>query len=214
MVETKTKSHLFTELQKQGIRDEKVLEAMDAIPREKFILPAFKDKAYANAALPIEKGQTISQPYIVAFMTEQLKITQKMKVLEIGTGSGYQAAILSKLCRRVFTVERHLQLLKAAEERFKKLHLYNITTLFGDGMRGWAEQAPFERIMVTAAAESIPEKLVDQLEHNGVMILPVGRQTGVQPLVRITRTNNHFEEEELIPTRFVPLLPGIDHNGD
>lgn len=205
------KQKLLEELSQDGITDEAVLGAIDAIPREIFIPQALRSQSYENAALPIESGQTISQPYVVAYMTQALKLDKKCKVLEIGTGSGYQAAILCGLCHRLFTVERHLPLLKAAEEIFSELGLYNITTLFGNGKKGWPEQAPFDRIMVTAAIDEVPKKLLAQLKEGGILVIPVGPQDESQHIVRITRVGNEFRQEKLIPVKFVPLLSGIVH---
>jgi len=154
-------------------------------------------------------GQTISQPFIVAFMTDRLKLDSRHKVLEVGTGSGYQAAIVSRLCRRVYTIERYRTLAKVAGERFKALGLSNITQMVGDGMKGWPKQAPFDRIIVTAAAAHMPEALVEQLAVGGIMILPLEDKPGVQKLWRVTRDERGFEREELLPVRFVPLVPGV-----
>ena len=205
------KSLLWEELRAEGIVDEDILTTLDHIPREEFIPKAMRGQAYENAALPIDSGQTISQPYIVAFMTQALKVTKKHKVLEVGTGSGYQATVLARLCRRLFTIERHLPLLTAAEEIFKKLNIFNITTLFGNGMKGWPEQAPFDRIMVTAASEEIPAKLLEQLKDGGIMVIPVGAQGKSQHIIRISRHGDDYNQENLLPVKFVPLLSGIVH---
>jgi len=205
------KIELVMALRRQGIKDKRVLNAIERIPRELFIDPNFHKQAYEDHALPIECGQTISQPYIVAYMTEQLHVGERMKVLEVGTGSGYQAAVLAKLCRRVYTVERYRTLLKDALKRFEQLQLHNITARAADGMQGWPEQAPFDRIIVTAASAAVPVKLVEQLKVGGIMVLPVvipgGR--GDQCLVRIERTEEGVKREELIPVRFVPLVEGV-----
>ena len=203
------KIQLIMSLRNQGIRDTRVLSAMERIPREEFVPELFGEQAYADQSLPIECGQTISQPYIVAFMTEKLKVDDRCKVLEIGTGSGYQAAILSRVSRRVYSVERYRTLLRDAEERFRKLRLTNITTMHTDGTGGWPQQAPFDRIIVTAAAKSMPHDLIDQLKVGGIMILPLQGEQGHQDLVRITRHEHDFEVEELLPVRFVPLVNGI-----
>jgi protein-L-isoaspartate(D-aspartate) O-methyltransferase len=205
------KEALLIKLKEQGIIDEKVLKVIADIPREDFIPDFLRAQAYENAALPIENEQTISQPYIVAYMTQELQVNNSHKVLEIGTGSGYQAAVLSKLCKRLFTIERHMPLFKGAEEMFKKLRLYNITTLFGNGMKGWKEQQPFDRIMVTAAGEEIPDELLYQLKDGGKMIIPVGAQNETQHVVRITRQGDDFDVKTLLPVKFVPLLSGIVH---
>jgi len=206
------KEKLLNRLKEQGITDEKVLKVIADTPREDFIADYLRSQAYENAALPIESEQTISQPFVVAYMTQELKIEKKHKVLEIGTGSGYQAAVLSKLCKRLFTIERHMPLFKSAEVIFKKLRLYNITTLFGNGMRGWKEQQPFDRIMVTAAGEEIPDDLLYQLKDGGIMVIPVGAQDEPQHIVRITRSGDDFEVDTLLPVKFVPLLSGIVHS--
>jgi len=206
------KKTLLTKLKEQGITDEIVLEVIADIPREDFIPDFLRSQAYENAALPIESEQTISLPYIVAYMTQELRVTKNHKVLEIGTGSGYQAAVLAKLCKRLFTIERHMPLFKGAEEMFKKLRLYNITTLFGNGMKGWKEQQPFDRIMVTAAGEEIPDELLYQLKDGGIMIIPVGAQDETQHVVRITRNGDDFDVKTLLPVKFVPLLSGIVHS--
>lgn len=206
------KEKLLNRLKEQGITDEKVLEVIADTPREEFIADYLRSQAYENAALPIESEQTISQPFVVAYMTQELKIEKTHKVLEVGTGSGYQAVILAKLCKRLFTIERHMPLFKGAEEVFKKLRLYNITTLFGNGMRGWKEQQPFDRIMVTAAGEEIPDDLLYQLKDGGIMIIPVGAQDETQYIVRIIRKGDDFDVSTLLPVKFVPLLSGIVHS--
>ncbi len=203
------KIELVMSLRARNIRDTHVLEAIETVPRELFVPEAFRDLAYSDQALPIECGQTLSQPFIVAFMTDRLKVGERMKVLEIGTGSGYQTAILSQLCRRVYTIERYRTLLKSAEARFAELRLANITTLLGDGTKGWPQQAPFERIIVTAAAPKLPRKLIEQLAIGGIMIIPVEVLPGKQEILRITRTEHDFERESLMPVRFVPLVEGI-----
>jgi protein-L-isoaspartate(D-aspartate) O-methyltransferase len=202
------KIRLIMELRRSGITDTRVLSAIERIPREIFVPEPFKDQAYENTALPIKLGQTISQPLVVASMSQALQIGERMKVLEIGTGSGYQAAVLAKLCRRVYTIERHGPLLAGAEHMFRELRLHNITAIVADGSRGWPEQAPFDRIMVTAAAETIPDKLVDQLAEGGVMVLPLGAQGGEQDLIRVTKTEGAIKQEKLFPVRFVPLVAG------
>lgn len=206
------KRQLIKTLRAQGITDETVLEAIYVIPREDFIPEYLRNQAYENAALPIESGQTISQPYIVAYMTQELKVDKSHKVLEIGTGSGYQAVVLAKLCKRLFTIERHMPLYKAAEEIFKKFRLFNITTLFGNGIKGWKEQEPFDRIMVTAAGEDIPDELLYQLKDGGIMVIPVGGQDETQHIVRVTRRGDEFDFKTLLAVKFVPLLSGIVHS--
>ncbi len=197
-------------LRKSGITDTSVLAAIERVPREAFIPPMFHDQAYEDTALPIGRGQTISQPLVVASMTQELKINDRHKVLEIGTGSGYQAAILAKLCRRVYSIELHRPLLETAEHRLNALRIRNITCKAGDGMRGWKEQAPFDRIIVTAAAsEDAPQELLNQLSVGGIMIIPMGRDKSCQFIYRVTRTEEGFQHEQLMPVRFVPLLPNI-----
>lgn len=201
---------LLMELRRQGIADTRVLAAIEKVPRDLFVAAPFLDQAYENHALPIACGQTVSQPYIVALMTEALEVSDRTKVLEIGTGSGYQSAVLAQLCRRVYTIERHKPLLAEAEQRFKTLRIHNITTRLGDGSRGWPEQAPFERIMVTAAAHDIPPVLVEQLKVGGIMVLPVGDiASGAQDLVRVVRLADGIDIQHLGPVRFVPLVEGL-----
>jgi protein-L-isoaspartate(D-aspartate) O-methyltransferase len=181
---------------------------MDQVPREHFVETRFADAAYADQALPIACGQTISQPYVVAFMTEQLAVKPDHRVLEVGTGSGYQAAVLSKLAREVVTLERYRTLADSARGRLKTLGCGNVTVLLGDGLSGEPFRAPYDRILVTAAAEAVPQALVEQLADRGIMILPLGPQGGTQELVKLTKTNGGLESETLLPVRFVPLLPG------
>lgn len=198
---------LIMKLRRSGIRDAAVLSAMESIPRDLFVEEMFFEHAYDDTALPINCGQTISQPTIVAKMTEALMLKPRMKVLEIGTGSGYQAAILAKLSRMVYTIERHRDLLAVAEQRFLHLRITNIVTKRGDGSRGWKEAAPFERIIVTAAADDIPGKLVDQLAVGGVMVIPVGENVAEQKLIRLTKDEDGKTlTETLMDVRFVPLI--------
>ncbi len=203
------KIQLIMALRNQGVRDMRVLEAIERVPRELFVNETFADQAYADQALPIACGQTISQPYIVGFMTDRLQVNERHKVLEIGTGSGYQTAILSHLCRRVYTIERYRTLANEAEARFKQLKLSNISQLVADGAKGWPKQAPFERIIVTAAARQVPQALLDQLAVGGIMIVPIEERPGKQDLYRITRTETGFDREHLLPVRFVPLVEGV-----
>jgi protein-L-isoaspartate(D-aspartate) O-methyltransferase len=200
---------LLMELRRAAIGDARVLGAIEKTPRELFVPPAFEDRAWENIALPIDSGQTISQPFIVALMTESLEVGDRHKVLEIGTGSGYQTAILSRLARRVFTIERHRELLRDADRRFSMLRLGNIITFFGDGLKGWAEQAPFDRIIVTAAAPEIPPALVDQLAPGGILVIPVGAEHRDQRLVRVRRDGDARTTENLAWVRFVPLVTGL-----
>jgi len=199
---------LIMQLRRRGIRDANVLRAMERIPRELFVDSAFSDNAYQDIALPIDCGQTISQPYVVAFMTEKLDLKPIHKVLEIGTGSGYQAAILSQLCRRVYSIERWRELQKAAEARLAQLKITNVTTIIGDGWLGWPPQAPFDRIIVTAAALDAPAALLDQLKDGGRMIIPLGETRDTQQLVQIEKAPEGLVETPLLPVRFVPLVHG------
>lgn len=204
------KIRLIMELRRQGIIDTDVLSAIERVPREEFVPKTFKDRAYENIALPISSGQTISQPYVVAYMTQMLKPDPRRKVLEIGTGSGYQAAVLSKLCRRVYSIERYRSLHNSAVKLFEKLKISNITTKLGDGNKGWIEQAPFDRIIVTAAAPEIPQTLVDQLNVGGIMVLPVGPDQADQKIVRVTKDDEGTVQiEDFLPVRFVPLVQGL-----
>ncbi|MBT6118777.1 MAG: protein-L-isoaspartate(D-aspartate) O-methyltransferase [Rhodospirillaceae bacterium] len=204
------KIRLILELRGAGIADSRILAAIERVPRETFVPETFRDQAYANTALPIGHGVTISEPRVVATMTQALELGDRMKVLEIGTGSGYQAAVLSHLCRRVYTIERNRELLREAMERFTALRLHNVTTRPGDGMRGWPEQAPFERIIVTAAGVETPKDLLDQLAVGGIMVLPLGPDGRTQTLYRLRRTEEGIDEESLGPVRFVPLRGGVD----
>ena len=202
------------ELRKQGVSDTKVLSAMERVPRQLFVPEAFQDQAYENIALPIGAGQTISQPQIVAEMTTALELGPRLKVLEIGTGSGYQAAVLAHLCRRLYTIERHRTLAEEAESRFAALRLGNIVVQIGDGVAGWPAQAPFDRIIVTAQAEMLPEVLLSQLREGGVMILPIVENGRGQKVVRLRRKANGVERESLMDARFVPLLDGLPSPAD
>jgi len=205
------KIRLIMDLRNQGVTDTAILSAIETMPREAFVEEAFLDQAYANQALPINCGQTISQPLIVGLMTQALELGDRHKVLEVGTGSGYQAAILSKLARRVYTIERHRDLLAQAEKRFTKLHIHNITTMSGDGYKGWPAQAPFDRILVTAAARVVPPELVAQLsDQGGIMVLPVGDTGGLnQEVIRVRKDGKQFHSERMFPVRFVPLVEGV-----
>lgn len=202
---------LIMELRRLGVTDAAVLGAIERVPRELFVPEQFLDQAYENIALPIGEGQTISQPLIVGLMTQALEVKDRMKVLEIGTGSGYQTAVLSRLCRRVYTIERHKTFLKPTEERFHKLGLTNVTAIAGDGSRGWPEQAPFDRILVTAAARKLPDALMAQLAVGGCMVIPVGGRASDQHVMRVRRSGEaDYQTEQLWPVRFVPLVS----NGD
>ena len=196
-------------LRRRGISNQAVLRAMDEVPREYFVDTEFADTAYADQALPIACGQTISQPYVVAYMTEQLGVRPHHRVLEVGTGSGYQAAVLSRLAREVVSIERYRTLADAARDRIRTLGYSNITILVGDGAAGLTHTAPFDRIMVTAAAEDLPQPLVALLAAGGKMVLPIGPHDGPQRLVKITKqANGELTRENLVAVRFVPLLPG------
>ncbi|HLH91383.1 MAG TPA: protein-L-isoaspartate(D-aspartate) O-methyltransferase [Xanthobacteraceae bacterium] len=195
-------------LRRHGIMDAAVLHAMDEVPREYFVEADCAEAAYADQALPIACGQTISQPFVVAYMTEQLKVGPEQRVLEIGTGSGYQAAVLSRLAREVVTIERYRTLADAARGRLATLGYANVEVIAGDGLGGAPDKAPFERILVTAAAEEIPPALVDQLADGGRMVLPLGPHQDGQVIVTITKTKQGLAREDLIGVRFVPLLPG------
>lgn len=209
------KIRLLMELRREGITDAAVLGAIEKVPRERFVDPALRHQAYDNVPLPIKQGQTISQPYVVAFMTEQLRLKPRMKVLEIGTGSGYQAAVLAQICKRVYTIERHRTLYLDARKVLEELGLHNVVTLHGDGMKGWPAQAPFDRILVTAAAfGEVPQTLVDQLAPGGMMLIPVGDSTTSQQIVRVTKDENgEVTRENILPVRFVPLVSGLPSDG-
>jgi protein-L-isoaspartate(D-aspartate) O-methyltransferase len=196
-------------LRRRGISDQAVLRAMEEIPRERFVEPADSADAYRDSALGIACGQTISQPFVVAYMTEQLQLQKHHRVLEIGTGSGYQAAILSRLCRDVLTIERYRTLADAARARLGKLGCDNVEVLLGDGFDVPAGAGNFDRIIVTAAMEQIPEGLTQRLEPGGILIAPVGPHRGTQTLIRIVRTGAGLDRRELVDVRFVPALPGI-----
>lgn len=207
---------LIMELRSKGMNDTKVLGAMERVPRDAFVPAAVKDQAWEDMALPIGRGQTISQPYVVAVMTSALELSERDKVLEIGTGCGYQTAVLAKLCRRVYSIERHRVLLERAEALFEALKIRNITAIAGDGMKGWPrihgiDQAPFDKIICTAAARyKPPQALLDQLrEDGGVLVIPCG-PSGDQMLKKFTRqTDGSYAVKDLMPVRFVPLLPDI-----
>jgi protein-L-isoaspartate(D-aspartate) O-methyltransferase len=195
-------------LRRRGIADQAVLRAMDEVPRGRFVEHEFLANAYADQALPIACGQTISQPYVVAYMTEQLGLLPHHRVLEVGTGSGYQAAVLSRLAREVVSIERYRTLAEHARERLRALGCHNVEVVVGDGFAGVPDKAPFDRIIVTAAAERVPEALIDQLADDGIMLIPIGPHHGAQNIIKLTKTQTGLEREELIPVRFVPLLPG------
>jgi len=202
-------ARLIMTLRGEGIEDQRALNAIERTPRELFVPPTFRERAYENVALPIGHGQTISQPYIVALMTQALEVGDRHKVLEIGTGSGYQAAVLARLCRRVLTIERHRALLKAAEARFAELRLHNVVTRFGDGTKGWPEHETFDRIVVTAAAAEIPRNLLAHLADGGILVAPIGPPRRDQKLLRVRRGADGMAVEDLGSVRFVPLVAGL-----
>lgn len=204
-----TRDRLVQRLREEGIKDERVLKAMTQVPRHKFVDEALSSRAYENTALPIGQSQTISQPWIVARMTEALLDGgNPQKVLEVGTGSGYQAAVLSHLVPQVFTVERIDELLKFARRRFHSLRLNNIFVRYADGHLGWPSQAPFDGIMVTAAAQSVPEELLEQLNVGGLLVIPIEKM-GMQRLISVRRTEDGYEETDLCGVVFVPMLSGL-----
>jgi len=202
-------AELILLLRRQGIRDKKVLAAIEKVPRRLFLSSNSHGLAYADRALPIECGQTISAPSIVALMTEALALEPQHRVLEIGTGSGYQTAILAGLVEHVFTVERYRTLLELAEQRLATLRITNVTYHLGDGFEGLIEKAPFDRVIVTAAAPDVPQHLAEQLVSGGIMVIPIGPAGGVQQLLRITRRGSRYEEERLCAVRFVPMVAGV-----
>lgn len=196
-------------LRSKGVTDARVLTAMETIDRGPFVKGIFTDRAYEDMPLPIACGQTISQPSVVGLMTQALDVSPRDKVLEVGTGSGYQAAILSQLARRVYTVDRHRRLVAEAKQIFQDMDLGNITAFTADGSFGLPDQAPFDRIIVTAAAEDTPGPLLGQLKVGGIMVLPVGQSDTVQSMIKVTRNEDGFDYQELRPVRFVPLLEGV-----
>ena len=196
-------------LKNNGISDQRVLHAMELIPRDPFATGAFQDRAYEDTALPIASSQTLSQPSVVGKMTQALNAGPRDKVLEIGTGTGFQAAVLSQLARRVYTVERFAKLAQTANRTLNDLGLVNVTVITGDGSLGLPNQAPFDRIILTAAAEDPPANLLAQLKEGGIMVLPVGQSSTVQTLIKITKTSTGLDYEELQEVRFVPLVAGL-----
>lgn len=208
--DTNKRIRLIMHLRNKGIVDTRVLSAMEKVPRENYVPAAVIDQAWDDIALPIGRGQTISQPYVVAIMTQSLKLSDRDKVLEVGTGCGYQCAILSQLCRRVYTIERHRPLLADAEKRLEAQRLRNITAIAGDGMKGWPSQAPFDKIIVTAAArERPPAALLDQLKDGGLMVIPVALDG--EQILRLYKkeTSETYTVKDIMKVRFVPLLPDI-----
>jgi len=207
--DAETKMQFLFALRSRGVTESTVLEAMEAIDRGLFLRGFFSERAYEDVPLPIACGQTISQPSVVGLMTQALQVNARDTVLEVGTGSGYQAAVLAKIARRVYTVDRHGRLVQEARQVFQKLGLANITSMVGDGSHGMPDQAPFDRIIVTAAAEDPPGPLLAQLKVGGIMVVPVGQSDAVQTLIRVRKMENGLEYDELRPVRFVPLLEGL-----
>ena len=201
--------HLIFRLRQSGVTDPAVLTAFEKTPRQDFVDSTFTDQAFADSALPIACGQTISQPSVVGIMTQALEVTPRCKVLEVGAGSGYQAAILARLARRVYAIERHRPLALAARARMERLGLHTVSIKVGDGTRGWTEQAPFDRIIVSAAAEDAPSILLEQLRPGGIMVLPVGQSDEVQQLIKVQKTAQGLSYRELSAVRFVPLVEGM-----
>ncbi|MEM8793604.1 MAG: protein-L-isoaspartate(D-aspartate) O-methyltransferase [Pseudomonadota bacterium] len=200
---------LIFALRSAGVTDRAVLEAIEATPRDLFVERTFKERAYENRPLPIACGQTISQPSVVGLMTEALQVDSRCKILEIGAGSGYQSAILARLARRVYAIERHRPLALQARERMEELGLSNVTIRAADGTRGWPEQAPFDRILLAAAADDPPAPLLEQLRVGGIMVLPVGHSDDVQQLIKIEKTEAGYDYSELGDVLFVPLIEGM-----
>ena len=196
-------------LRSRGVTSTAVLQAMEQTPRAEFLPGIFQDRSYEDTPLPIACGQTISQPTVVGLMTQALDVTRRCKVLEIGTGSGYQVAILARLARRVYSVERHRALALRARDLLRRMELGNITVVLGDGSHGLPEQAPFDRIMLTAAAEDPPRVLLDQLRVGGIMVLPVGQSDAVQKLIRVDKSETGYDYTDLGAVRFVPLVEGV-----
>lgn len=207
--DAEAKMQFLFALRSKGVTDKAVLNAMERVDRGRFIQGYFSERAYEDMPLPISCGQTISQPSVVGLMTQALKVGSRDKVLEVGTGSGYQAAILAQLARRVYTVDRHRRLVNAARAVFDALELTNITAFTADGSFGLPDQAPFDRIIVTAAAEDPPGPLLAQLKIGGIMVVPVGQSDAVQSLIRVTRTEQGYDYDEMRPVRFVPLVEGL-----
>ena len=206
------KMQFILSIRSKGVDDNNVLKALETVNREQFLKGLFAQRAHEDTPLPINCGQTISQPSIVGLMTQALRVTNRDKILEIGTGSGYQTAILSKLARRIYSVERFKPLYEEAGAIFRKLQLNNITSVWGDGSQGVVEQQPFDRIIVTAAAEDPPPTLLNQLKIGGIMVIPVGQSDEIQKLIRVERTEKNFKYEDLCDVRFVPLLEGREED--
>ncbi len=205
-----TRAGLIYSLKQNGINDQQVIDVFEKTPRDIFVMPELAARAYDDVALPIGRGQTISQPSLVALMTQALQVSDRHKVLEVGTGSGYQASILARLCRRLYTIERHRPLHEFALDKFNQQRLNNITALLGDGFAGWPSQAPFDRIMVTAAAPKVPATLLNQLAEGGILVMPVGGVGETQQLRRVTRMGDDlYSSVNLCTVRFVPMVPDI-----
>jgi len=207
--DAQTKMQFLYTLRSRGVTDQRVLEAMEKVDRGRFVQGLFAERAYEDRPLPIPCGQTISQPSIVGLMTQALDVQPRSKVLEVGTGSGYQAAILGHLARRVYSVERHRQLARNARELIDDIGLVNVTVMTADGSLGLPDQAPFDRILLTAAPEDPPSTLLDQLRVGGIMVLPVGQSGAVQSLIKVLKTADGLEYTELCDVRFVPLVEGL-----
>ncbi len=208
--EAEQKMQFLFALRSRGVTDSRVLEAMEKVDRGAFVKGVFSERAYEDTPLPISCGQTISQPSVVGLMTQALEVEPRHKVLEVGTGSGYQAAVLSQLARRVYTLERHRRLMLVARDLFEELDFANITVVHADGSHGYPEQAPFDRILVTAAAEDPPGPLLAQLREGGIMVVPVGQSDQIQSLIKVTKTETGLDYDELRAVRFVPLLEGTE----
>lgn len=200
------KKQMILTLKEYGIRDNKILKVMEEIPRHKFVPENYQIYAYNDTPLPIGYGQTISQPYIVALMTELLEIQPQDKILEIGTGSGYQAAVLSKLAKEVYTIEIIEELCQRAQKTLKELKYENITVICGDGYKGYKTKAPYDKIIVTAAPEKLPEELLNQLKEKGILVTPIGKTQEIQYLYKFTKNKDKLLEEKIIPVRFVPMV--------
>ena len=200
---------LLLRLRRVGITDQRIVSAIESVPRDLFVEADSHREAYAERALPIACGQTISAPVVVGMMTSALKPQPEDRILEVGTGSGYQAAILARLCGQVYTIDRFRTLVETAESRFRTLRLDNITTLVGDGTEGWPEHAPFDKVIVTAAGDEVPQPLFDQLGDSGILVAPVGPQYGIQKLRRYRRADGRIEQNDLADVRFVPLISGV-----
>ena len=203
-----SRRELLQDLAVSGVRSTAVLDAMAEVPRNRFVRSDLIEHAWENTALPIDCQQTISQPLVVALMTERLDLDGGMRVLEIGTGSGYQTAVLARLANHVWSIERHHTLFAEARDRFAELNIENITCRSGDGCVGWPEEAPFDRIMVTAAATTMPQSLIDQLTPGGIMVVPVGGTPFDQKLYHVRRLESGHEDHAFLDVRFVPLVHG------